>query len=267
MIQAMIQRARCIAMTIGNKATGGGRCLTNSLGNKATGIQGSMSLAKSFQSLGVADVAKIVIPSVVSITSGGIWEKTAGSGFIIDTYGTVLTCAHVVLDVNDTKEWQPNERDPRKVIARLHNGLIRTGYVSFFNLFSDIAVVKIPRGIKGKFKPIPLGFSGSVRRGDMALCFGSPLRIHNTLTTGVISNVGVWDLETEDGYNEKNMKYLQTNAAINTGNSGGPLVNNSGEVVGIMCSKMMNAEGISFAIPIDKALKICKRYGLEFNGR
>ncbi len=116
---------------------------------------------------------------------------------------------------------------------------------------SDLAVVKID----GKNLPVaPLGNSSDLQVGDWAIAVGNPLGLDNTVTLGIISTLNRSSAQV--GIPDKRLDFIQTDAAINPGNSGGPLVNDRGEVIGINTAIRADAQGIGFAIPIDKAKTI-----------
>jgi len=161
-----------------------------------------------------------------------------GSGFITDRNGLILTNAHVVSGANE-------------VTVTLRDGRTFTGEVRGIDEPSDLAVVKI----NGSNLPVaPLGSSAEVQVGDWAIAVGNPLGLDNTVTLGIISTLN--RTSSQVGIADKRLDFLQTDAAINPGNSGGPLVNQRGEVIGINTAIRADAQGIGFAIPIDKAKQI-----------
>jgi len=160
-----------------------------------------------------------------------------GSGFIIDADGVLLTNAHVV-DKAD------------KVTVTLKDGRVFNGKVQGVDELTDLAVVKIDP--KGENLPIaPLGDSAKLKVGDWAIAVGNPLGLDNTVTIGIISTLD--RSAAKVGIRDKRIDFLQTDAAINPGNSGGPLLNAEGEVIGINTAIRADANGIGFAIPINKA--------------
>ncbi len=168
-------------------------------------------------------------------------QQGQGSGFIIDKTGIILTNAHVVDDAD-------------KVTVRLRDGRTFRGEVRGVDEPSDLAVVKI----KGDNLPVaPLGDSGQVQVGDWAIAVGNPLALDNTVTLGIISTLNRSSAQV--GIPDKRLDFIQTDTAINPGNSGGPLLNDRGKVIGINTAIRADAEGIGFAIPIDKAKAIKDR--------
>jgi S1-C subfamily serine protease len=165
-------------------------------------------------------------------------QRGQGSGFIIDSSGIILTNAHVVSGA-DT------------VSVTLKDGRTFKGEVKGIDEPSDLAVVKIP----GQKLPVaPLGNSTEVLVGDWAIAVGNPLGLDNTVTLGIISTIDRSSAQV--GIPDKRLDFIQTDAAINPGNSGGPLLNDRGEVIGINTAIRAEAQGIGFAIPIDKAKQI-----------
>ncbi|MGV2828695.1 HhoA/HhoB/HtrA family serine endopeptidase [Myxosarcina sp. GI1(2024)] len=165
-------------------------------------------------------------------------QQGQGSGFIIDSKGIILTNAHVVSGAD-------------KVTVKLRDGRSFQGEVQGVDEPSDLAVVKI----SGDNLPVaPLGNSSQVRVGDWAIAVGNPLGLDNTVTLGIISTLDRSSAQV--GIPDMRLDFMQTDTAINPGNSGGPLLNDHGEVIGINTAIRAGAEGIGFAIPIDKAKAI-----------
>jgi serine protease Do len=165
-----------------------------------------------------------------------------GSGFIISADGYILTNTHVV---SNASKITVKLTDRREFDAKVIGQDERT----------DVAVIKI--SAKGELPVVRLGDSSKLRPGQWVLAIGSPFGFENSVTAGVVSatargNVGGGDGGGGNGY----VPFIQTDVAVNPGNSGGPLFNLSGEVVGInsqIYSRSGGYEGISFAIPIDVA--------------
>ena len=165
-------------------------------------------------------------------------QQGQGSGFIVDGSGLVLTNAHVVSGAD-------------KVTVTLRDGRTFDGEVKGTDEPSDLAVVKI----KGDNLPVATeGDSSQLQVGDWAIAVGNPLGLDNTVTLGIISTLN--RSSSQVGIPDKRLDFVQTDAAINPGNSGGPLVNEQGEVIGINTAIRADAEGIGFAIPINKAKEI-----------
>lgn len=143
-----------------------------------------------------------------------------------------------------------------KVAVTLQDGRTFEGTVVNTDMHSDIAIVKINSKV-----PLPtanLGSSGKLRPGDWVVAMGCPLSLQNTVTAGIVSCI---DRKSSDlGLGGTRREYLQTDCAINMGNSGGPLVNIDGEVVGVNIMKVLGADGLSFAVPIDSVSKIIEHF-------
>ena len=163
-----------------------------------------------------------------------------GSGFITQKDGIIFTNAHVVSGAD-------------RVTVTLKDGREFEGVVKGTDSVTDLAVVKIDA--RGVDLPVaPLGKSDSVQVGDWAIAVGNPVGLNNTVTLGIISTLTRSSAQV--GIPDKRIDFLQTDAAINPGNSGGPLLNENGEVIGINTAIRPDANGIGFAIPIDKARSI-----------
>ncbi|MEM8511744.1 serine protease Do [Massilia sp. MP_M2] len=160
----------------------------------------------------------------------------AGSGFIVSPDGVILTNAHVVQGADEVTV---KLQDRREFRAKVLGSDPRT----------DVAVLKID----AKGLPVaPIGKSKSVLVGEWVLAIGSPYGLESTVTAGVVSATG---RSISDG----SVPFIQTDVAVNPGNSGGPLFNTRGEVVGInsqIYSQTGGYQGLSFSIPIDLAVRI-----------
>lgn len=193
----------------------------------------------------VEAVAKKSMKSVVGITTIGtsenfMFEPTqvqgVGSGIIVDSKGYILTNSHVVDygNANDiTVMFENGDKQPAKVL--------------WSDKMLDLAIIKAD----GKNYPAAdIGDSDKLDIGELAVAIGNPLGLdfERTVTSGIIS--GLDRTISIDEYN-KIENLIQTNAAINSGNSGGPLLNNEGEVIGINTLKLKAGEGLGFAIPIN----------------
>jgi S1-C subfamily serine protease len=168
----------------------------------------------------------------------------AGSGFLIDTDGHILTNYHVV---QDTQTIEVTFGDHKTYKARMIGA----------DEVNDIALIQID--MKGrKMTPLPLGDSRSLLVGQRVLAIGNPFGFGSTLTTGVVSSLG---RTVQTGDNTFIDEAIQTDAAINRGNSGGPLLDSRGEVIGInsaIYSPSGTAAGIGFAIPINTAKRVAQ---------
>ncbi len=166
-------------------------------------------------------------------------QRTAseGSGVVIRAEGIVLTNAHVVAGAHT-------------VHVRLADGRRLEANVTALESDLDLAVLQIP-GVRNLL-PVAIGDSDSLLLGETAIAIGNPLGLGLTVSTGVVSSIAR-DVEIQPGLNQT---FVQTDAAINPGNSGGALINLHGELIGINNAIRADAEGIGFAIPVNRAMKI-----------
>ncbi len=165
-------------------------------------------------------------------------QQGTGSGFIISDDGKIITNAHVVEGAN-------------QVTVNLKDGRVLEGKVLGSDSLTDLAVIQIQAE---NLPVVQLGNSDDLIIGEWAIAIGNPLGLDNTVTTGIISATG--RSSSQIGVGDKRLDFIQTDAAINPGNSGGPLLNAKGEVIGINTAIIKNAQGLGFAIPINRAAEI-----------
>jgi len=167
----------------------------------------------------------------------------SGSGFIIDSRGHVLTNNHVVRDADD-------------ISVTLNDGRVFKATVVGTDPETDVAVIRI----EGDNLPVlPLGDSNQLRVGDWAIAIGNPLgQLRGSVTVGIISAQGRSDLNIYGG-TPAYQDFIQTDASINFGNSGGPLCNIHGEAIGINTAINPGGQGIGFAIPINLAKHVAEQ--------
>lgn len=191
-------------------------------------------------------------PSVVNITTVTVAydffyrpvpQSGMGSGAIIDTQGHIVTNYHVVRDAEQLQVtlWDKSKHTARMVGSDPNN---------------DLAVIQIDVPRNG-LTPIPLGTSRGLQVGQKVLAIGNPFGLDRTMTTGIISSLNR-SIESENGRIIEGM--IQTDAAINHGNSGGPLLNSQGQIIGINSAILSPSDtgsiGIGFAIPADTVHRI-----------
>ncbi len=166
-------------------------------------------------------------------------RTSLGSGFIVDTDGTILTNSHVILR-------------GAKVRVTLADGREFQAKLVGADADSDLAVLRIQAG--ERLPTAPLGTSADLLIGETVIAIGNPFGLSHTVTTGVVSAVGRSLRGDERTYTD----FVQTDASINPGNSGGPLSNIHGDVIGINAAIYGKAQGIGFALPIDRAKRVLR---------
>ena len=254
-----------VAACIGVVALGFGGGLAGTVVASRTGLTGGQVVVQQVQrdtntdsvsqgstngtNLSIQDVAALVQPSVVAITTeqmvstntwfgGSYVQSGAGSGVIISQDGYIVTCAHVVSGANN-------------ITVQLADGTEYTATVVGQDSTSDVAVLKIEAT---GLTPAVIGDSDSLAVGETTIAVGNPLgTLSNTVTNGIVSA-----LNREVTVQGNDMNLIQTSASISPGNSGGGLFNANGELIGIVNAKSSysEAEGIGFAIPINTAMEI-----------
>ncbi len=205
-----------------------------------------------------ADAVDIAAPSVANIYTRRLVSDSGGSGrfrvntgigsaVIIDPEGYLVTNYHVVSFANDIR-------------LQLADGRIANPQLIGVDSETDLALLKVDLGL---LPAIPLGRSDQIRIGDVVLAIGNPYGLTKTVTQGIVSATGRGALELTTFEN-----FIQTDAAINEGNSGGALINTAGQLVGIntaVLTQDTGTEGIGFAIPVDLVRGVVEE--IKNNGR
>jgi serine protease Do len=166
---------------------------------------------------------------------GDVPRRGAGSGFIIDADGSIITNNHVI-------------EGAERIVVKLSDGRTMRAHVIGADPDTDIALIKVDG--QQHLPVAPLGDSATLRMGEWVCAIGNPLGYEHSVTVGVVSFLGrkLFDPSLDN--------YIQTDAAINFGNSGGPLINGRGEVIGINAAISSRASNIGFAVPINGAAAI-----------
>jgi S1-C subfamily serine protease len=204
-------------------------------------------------SAAVVRVVDTVGPAVVSIAvhrrdGNDPRGAGAGSGVFFTPDGYILTNAHVV-------------RAAKRLEVALTDGRTLTADVRGIDPATDLAVIRVAPD-EGPYPAATLGESAKLRVGQLAIAIGNPLGFSSTVSAGVISALGR-TMRAQDGRLMDNI--IQSDVALNPGNSGGPLCDGRGRVVGINTAVILGAQGISFSVPIDTARWVVTQ--LMANGR
>lgn len=175
----------------------------------------------------VSAVVKKVAPAVVVISGSAAAGNTVGSGFLVSSDGQIATSLHVVAGL-------------RSITIEVGNGDVFDAVsVLAFDARRDLVLIKVPGY---KLPTIDLGDSSTVEIGQSVLVVGSPKGLSGTVTNGIVSAIR----NHPNGYT-----VIQTNAAVNPGNSGGPLLNSRGQAIGVVVAKLKESENLNFALPIN----------------
>ncbi|HEU4349329.1 MAG TPA: trypsin-like peptidase domain-containing protein [Actinoplanes sp.] len=242
--------AAVLALVAGGGTAGGLVAGHYLAGGTAPAATTSSSTATATGGEALAAVAARVSPSIVTVLIDDAGTSALGSGVVLDANGLILTNNHVVSSGGT-------------VSVRLSDGRTVPARVVATDTTHDLALVQAT-GVSG-LTPATFASSGTVQVGDTVLAFGAPLGLSGTVTSGIVSAV---DREVNTG-SERLTGLLQTDAAINQGNSGGALVDTSGRVIGINAAiattgSSTGSVGLGFAIPSDTVTGVVRR--LEAQG-
>lgn len=180
-------------------------------------------------------------PAAPSGGNEGQLVNGMGAGVIVDSRGYILTNQHVVQDVS-------------KIEVTLHDGTQLVGRLIDRDAETDLALIKVDP--KRELPVIRCGTSSDLMRGEHVIAIGNPYGYHHSVTEGIISALHR-DIPVNGVQEYPDL--IQTDASINPGNSGGPLLNSDGEMIGINAAVRIGAQGIGFAIPVDRAIDIAAR--------
>ncbi|MFI5493081.1 S1C family serine protease [Actinoplanes sp. NPDC051859] len=222
---------------------------SNGTGNAGTQLGGPLAAPEAAQRApdSLSGVAKQVQPSVVTVRVSG----AIGSGFVATRDGYVITNDHVVEGADDT------------LSVSFSDGSAAAATLVGRDPESDVAVIKVS---KSDLPAVQFGDSDAIAVGDPVLAFGSPLALNNTVTYGIVSALDRTIQAGDPGGTTRYYAAVQTDAAVNQGNSGGPLVDAAGRVIGVnsVIRSVGGTEteagniGLAFAIPINQAKRIAQ---------
>src|SRR5215203_1056844 len=225
-----------VAIFAAGVAVGGSHLVDRPVVRRADAQPAASTAPLTSEEQTVIRVARQVTPTVVSII---VPQFGSGSGVVIRRDGMILTNAHVV---GPARSVQVGLADGRKV----------NGTVLGRDAGLDVAVIRIP---VTDVPVAPLGNSDQLQVGQLAIAVGNPLGLERTVTTGIISAVN------RPGRTLGGETFIQTDAAISPGNSGGPLVDSRGNVIGINSAELLGqgVQGLGFAIPINLAMAMANQ--------
>lgn len=222
---------------------------------KATTTQTQSSKNATSTDLSV-NVAEKVLPSIVSITVKGATQtdpmtgqsytsEGSGSGVLIKNNGYIVTNNHVINGGKDIEVLVGAKTYKAQIVGT--------------DSTTDLAVLKIQGS---NFNPINIGTSSDLKVGQYVMALGSPFGLDNSVSTGIISGLGRSNMVQDNSQISTYVNLIQTDAAVNPGNSGGALVNEAGQLVGIntlISSTSGSSAGVGFAIPVDTVLDIANQ--------
>jgi S1-C subfamily serine protease len=236
-----------VAALIGGGIALGGAAALGDLGSSTTVIReeaftqaASPAAFQQTRARSINETYRAAAPGVVHIDAASQTERAIGSGFVIDKAGHIVTNYHVVRGATSIRvSFSNNERIKTRVVG--------------IDPSTDLAVLKV--NVKSRaLRSLPLGNSDSVRVGDQVIAIGNPFGLDRSVTAGIVSAVQ----RRIEAPNQLSIEHvIQTDAALNHGNSGGPLLDAEGEVVGVNAqietgdSTTQGSVGIGFAIPIN----------------
>ena len=219
----------------GTAAAGQGRDPFGALERAETGTGVTVAITpEQGEELSPTEIYQKCVPSIVSLWAEGDNAYSTGTGIVMSADGYLLTNAHVVAN-------------SRSVYAAFHDDTVLEAKLVGADADADVAVLKV----EGQnLSPAEFGDAGQLLCGDMVVAIGDPLGYRTSITQGIVSALD--RVVNVDGVN---MEVIQTSAPINFGNSGGALINDHGQVVGITTMKIVSenntVEGLGFAIPMD----------------
>jgi len=206
-----------------------------SLGSQIGSIDKEINYLKASAGEDFSGIIEEVVKSVVTIKT----DVSQGTGFIIEENGYIVTNYHVI-------------ENAKSAAIFTYDGETHQVKLLGFNLDLDIALLKI----SGNFDALELADSEDIQLGEKVIAIGNPLGLQFSVSEGIISNIN------QAGPNGIKA-YIQTDAALNPGNSGGPLIDKQGEVVGINNFKISGSEGIGFALESNYIKDIVNEISLE----
>ncbi len=239
-----------IAVAVGTAVGGGG---TTTIVRQIDGSAApATQFARSAAGLSIQDIYKSAGTGVVQVTATQVVSNdpffgpqeatTLGSGFVIDKAGHIVTNFHVVEGAREVQvSFSGNDRIKARVVG--------------IDPSTDLAVLQVGASARA-LTPLPLGDSDVVEVGDAVVAIGNPLGLDRTVTAGIVSALQR-EIQSPNGYTIDHV--IQTDAAINEGNSGGPLLDASGEVIGVnsqIATRSGGNDGIGFAVPINTVREV-----------